>query len=173
MMLLTYRYVYHLHSRISAREVHVMAEKDSNPLQQPARKEPNPPAEPGIPVELTDMNWEQIVEKSDRPVAVMFYSPSCGFCRQMEPYFRSYAGEYKDTVRFARLNIVTNTWTPERYGIRSTPTFKFFCEGKPVQEMVGAVYPALLKKMVEEVLVHGRDCARNSTAINYDITGYG
>jgi putative NADPH-quinone reductase len=39
--------------------------------------------------------------------------------------------------------------------------------------MVGAVYPALLKKMIDEVLVHGRECAKNSTAIDYEITGYG
>jgi thioredoxin-like negative regulator of GroEL len=57
--------------------------------------------------------------------------------------------------------------------VRSTPTFKFFCEGKPVQEMVGAVYPALLKKMIDEVLLHGKECIKNSTAIDYEITGYG
>jgi hypothetical protein len=39
--------------------------------------------------------------------------------------------------------------------------------------MVGAVYPSLLKKMVDEVLIHGKECAKNSTAINYDISGYG
>ena len=91
----------------------------------------------------------------------------------MDPYFRSYARDYKDSIRFARLDIMTSPWTAERYGIRSTPTFKFFCEGKPVQELVGAVYPALLKKMVDEVLVHGRECAKNSTVIDYEITGYG
>ena len=103
----------------------------------------------------------------------MFYSPTCAFCHQMEPYFKSYAVEYRDSVVFVRINIMTNQWTAERYGVRSTPTFKFFCEGKPVQEMVGAIYPALLKKMVDEVLVHGKECAKNSTTINYDITGYG
>jgi hypothetical protein len=39
--------------------------------------------------------------------------------------------------------------------------------------MVGAIYPALLKKMVDDVLLHGKECANNSTTINYDITGYG
>ena len=29
------------------------------------------------------------------------------------------------------------------------------------------------KKIIDEVLVHGKECAQNSTAINYDITGYG
>jgi thioredoxin-like negative regulator of GroEL len=91
----------------------------------------------------------------------------------MEPYFRGYAGEYKDTVLFVRLNVLSAQWTAGRYGIRSTPTFTFFCNGRPVREMAGAVYPAILKKMVDEVLLHGKECAQNSTLIDYDITGYG
>lgn len=155
-----------------------MADNDRNLVQQPAseRTEPSvtePQAIQELLIELTDLNWERDVEKSTRPVVVMFYSSSCSFCHQMEPYFRNYAREYKDSVQFARLNIMTSPWTAERNGVRSTPTFKFFCDGKPVQEMVGAVYPALLKKMVEDVLVHGRECARNSTPIDYEITGYG
>ena len=113
------------------------------------------------------------VEKSERPVAVMFYSPSCAFCHQMEPYFRAYALEYRDQVVFARVDIMNSQWIAERFGVRSTPTFTFFCDGKAVQEMVGAVYPALLKKMIDEVLIHGKECAKNSTTIDYDITGYG
>jgi thioredoxin-like negative regulator of GroEL len=137
-----------------------------------------PPAEkpgeaPGSPVDLDDRTWERIVEKSAKPVVVMFHSPRCSFCRQMEPYFRAYAGEFRDSVVFARLDVLASPWTAERYGVRSTPTFKFFCSGKPVQEMVGAVYPALLKRAVEEVLLHGAECAKNSTAIDYEITGYG
>jgi thioredoxin-like negative regulator of GroEL len=123
--------------------------------------------------DVTDLTWEKTVEQGKKPIAVMFYSPTCAFCHQMEPYFRNYAGEYRDSVIFVKVNIVANPWTAERYGVRSTPTFKFFCNGKPVQEMVGAVYPTLLKKMVDEVLVHGMECAKNSTAIDYEITGYG
>jgi thioredoxin-like negative regulator of GroEL len=124
-------------------------------------------------VEGNDLIWENTVEKEEKPVAVMFYSPTCAYCHQMEPYFKSYAQEFKDSVIFVRMNIVANQWTAERYGVRSTPTFKFFCNGKPVQEMVGAIYPALLKKMIDEVLIHGKECAKNSTPVNYDITGYG
>jgi len=124
-------------------------------------------------VETDDVTWENAVEKSIKPVVVMFYSPTCVFCHQMEPYFRSYAGEYRDSVIFVRLNILIGQWTAERYGVKSTPTFKFFCNGKPVQEMVGAIYPAILKKMIDEVIIHGKECAKNSTLIDYDITGYG
>jgi thioredoxin-like negative regulator of GroEL len=124
-------------------------------------------------VEVDDLIWEKTVEKGIKPVAVMFYSPACSFCHQIEPYFKKYAEEFKNSIVFARINIMANQWTAERYGVRSTPTFKFFCDGKAVQEMVGAVYPALLKKMIEDVLLHGSECAKNSTAIDYEITGYG
>ncbi|MGD0080251.1 MAG: thioredoxin family protein [Methanoregula sp.] len=152
-----------------------------NPEEFPATPGPSPlipavPAEqspPELLPEASDLTWEKSVEKSAKPVAVMFYSPGCAFCRQIEPYFRNYAAEYRDTVVFIRLNVMTSPWTAERYGVRSTPTFKFFCDGKPVQEMVGAVYPAILKKMVDEVLVHGKECAKRSTSIDYEITGYG
>ena len=155
----------------------------STPISAPAdpvsQSSPPVPVPPGtVPdqndlIEIDDRTWELSVEKSGKPVAVMFYSPTCVFCHQIEPYFRTYAREYRDTVMFVRLNVMTSQWTAERYGVRSTPTFKFFCSGKPVQEMVGSVYPALLKKMVDEVLVHGKECAKNSTLINYEITGYG
>ncbi|MFZ0004642.1 MAG: thioredoxin family protein [Methanoregula sp.] len=128
---------------------------------------------PDLLHEASDQTWETLVEKEKKPVAVMFYSPVCPFCHQMEPYFKNYATEYRETVAFVRINIMVNPWITERYGVRSTPTFKFFCDGKPVQEMVGSVYPALFKKMVDEVLLHGKECAKNATEIDYEITGYG
>ena len=146
------------------------------PATKPA--EPAAPAVPvspeqATPVEVNDQLWEHIVEKSERPVAVMFYSTTCPYCRVIEPYFVTYAKEFKESVLFVRLNIMTSMWTAERYGIRGTPTFKFFCGGKPVFEIVGAVFPVILKKMVEDVLVHGKECANQVTEINYEITGYG
>ncbi|MDG6256272.1 MAG: thioredoxin family protein [Methanomicrobiaceae archaeon] len=123
-------------------------------------------------LELTDKDWEASVEKSEVPVAAMFYSPTCAHCRTMEPYFREYASEYEGRVKFVRLNVAANPWTLQRYGVRGTPTFTFFCGGKPVSELVGAIYPALLKKRIEEALIYGEECAENTTEINYEITGY-
>ncbi len=124
-------------------------------------------------VELDDLSWEKTIERGEKPSVVMFYSPSCAYCRSMEPYFREYAKEFGDTIVFARLNIMTSQWIAEKYSVRGTPTFKFFCSGKPVSELVGAVYPAILKKMVEDVLKHGENCVRDRTEIDYEITGYG
>jgi len=125
------------------------------------------------PVEVTDLSWEKAVEQADIPALVMFYSPTCPHCRTMEPYFVQYAEEYAGRVIFAKVDITTNRWTAERYGVRSTPTFSFLCRGRPVSDLVGAVYPALLKRLVEEGLASGEECVRNSSETDYEITGYG
>jgi thiol-disulfide isomerase/thioredoxin len=77
-------------------------------------------------IEVDDQTWEKIIEKGEKPSVVMFYSPTCSYCHTMEPFFHQYAKEFKETIVFARLNILTSQWTAEKYGVRGTPTFKFF-----------------------------------------------
>ena len=116
--------------------------------------------------DLDDTNWEKNVEKGKKPAFIMFYSPSCAFCKQMEPYFYEYAEEFKDKVTFARVNIMYSQTIASRYGVMGTPTFKYFCKGHPIQEISGAIYPTLLKKAIEEGLNHGEDCEKKTTWID-------
>ena len=122
-------------------------------------------------IDVTDRSWEEAVERSDKPTLVMFHSPTCPNCQMMMPSFEEYAREFEGRVKFVRINVMENSFTPERYGVMATPTFKFFCGGKPVLEVVGAAYPSLLKKMVEDGLSSGAECARRSTPIDYNV-GY-
>jgi thioredoxin 1 len=114
-------------------------------------------------LELDDQNWEKTVEKGDKPVVVMFSSPTCPHCKQMEPHFEEYALEYKDKIIFAKVDIASNPTIASRYRVMGTPTFKFFCNGRPVYELVGAIYPSLLKKAVEDSLENGPNCVSNAT----------
>ena len=123
-------------------------------------------------IELNDVNWEKNIEKEEKPVIVMFYSNSCPHCQVIEPHFKNYANEFKDKVVFGNVNVADNLTIVGRYGIMGTPTFKFFCKGKPVQELVGAIYPTLIKKTIEETLQHGSQCVKKTTWIDPGITGY-
>ncbi len=125
-----------------------------------------------VVVELDDKTWEKTVEKGEKPVVVMFSSPTCPYCRQMKPYFEEYALEYKDKMVFAEVDISKSQTIASRYGIMGTPTFKFFCKGKPINELVGSIYPAILKKNVEISLEHGSQCAENTTWVDSSISGY-
>lgn len=119
--------------------------------------------------EVNDINWEQEVELSELPVLVMFYSTSCPNCKVMEPHFNQYAQEYTGKVQFVKLNVFENQFTAERYGIMATPTFKFFCNGKPVQDLVGAPYPTLLKNLIEDALEHGQACLEKASPVRFDM----
>lgn len=123
-------------------------------------------------VEVDDRTFEELVEGASEPVVVMFYSPECRFCRDISPYYADLAGEYAEIVRFVRVNVLASPWTVERYAVRSTPTFAFFCHGKKIREMVGSAYPAIIKRTVEDALLYGEECAESSNVINYDVTGY-
>lgn len=123
-------------------------------------------------LEVNDKSWEKIVEKAEKPVMVMFYSTSCPYCQQMKPHFEGYAGEFKDMVVFVKVNVAENPAVAGRYNIMGVPAFKFFCDGHPIQELTGTVYPPLLKKAVEDGLQHGSDCVKNTTWIDSGITGY-
>ncbi len=125
-----------------------------------------------IVLELTDVNWEKRVEKEEKPVMVMFYGTTCPHCHIMKPHFEKYATEFKDRVVFAKVDVAVNPTIVSRYGIMGTPTFKFFCNGKPIQELVGAIYPTLIKKTVEDSLKQGLQCVKNTTWIDTGITGY-
>ena len=123
-------------------------------------------------IELNDANWEKSVEKGEKPVMVMFYSNTCPHCKAIEPHFEKYADEFKGKVVFAKVNVADSPTIVVRYGIMGTPTFKFFCNGKSIKELVGAIYPTLLKKNIEETLQHGSECVENTTWIDPGITGY-
>jgi len=123
--------------------------------------------------ELTDKTWEKNVEKATDPVVILFYSPTCSHCRTMMPYFEEYARELEGSIAFVRIDISANPWTAQRYAIMSTPTFAVFCSGRSVAQIVGAVYPALIRKMIEDGIRNAKECAGGSTVIDYEITGYG
>jgi thioredoxin 1 len=123
--------------------------------------------------EVTDRDFEAEVERSPEPTVVIFVSAECPHCRTLMPYVEGFARDFRKRVRFVNMDVVANPWTAERYGIRGTPTFKFFCHGRPVQELVGAILPAAIKRQVEEFVVHGEECVRKSTETDYEISGYG
>ena len=123
-------------------------------------------------IELTDSTWKDHVENSDTLVMIMFYSPTCPHCQIMQPPFEQYAKEFKGTVVFGKLNVLNNPEIASKYGILGTPTFKLFCQGKPIYELTGAIYPTLLKKAVEDALTYGSECAKHTTWFDTGITGY-
>ena len=117
-------------------------------------------------------NWEKTIQNANMPVFIMHYSPNCSHCKNLFPYFNQYANEFKGKILFGQINIVDNMQVAKKYRIMGTPTFTFFCQGKLISKQVGELYPSLIKKLIEDGLKYGKECAEKTTWIDHTINGY-
>ena len=95
-------------------------------------------------VEVTDATFESAVLNSDKPVVVDFWATWCGPCKMVAPVLDEIAGENKDKVTVAKLDIDANPATARDYKVMSIPTMIVFKDGMPVKQIVGAKPKAAL-----------------------------
>jgi len=98
---------------------------------------------------FTDAAFDQDVLKSSQPVLVDFWAEWCGPCRQMGPTIDQIATEYAGRVKVGKVDVDSNIQTAGRYQIRGIPTLLVFKGGKVVEQKVGAVGKAEVKKMLD------------------------
>jgi thioredoxin 1 len=56
----------------------------------------------------------------------------------MTPAFEKLAENYGKEINFAKVNVDELPEVASRYGVRSIPTLLLLCEGKVVEQLVGA-----------------------------------
>ena len=106
----------------------------------------------GHPVAVTDEDFEEKVLNSETPVLVDFWADWCGPCKMIAPIVEELAEEYDGQVAFAKVDVDSNPETSMKFAIRSIPTLLVFKDGKPVDQVIGAVPKAVLKKRLDSAL---------------------
>ena len=104
------------------------------------------------PIEVNEENWDDKVINSDVPVLVDFWAEWCGPCKMIAPSVHDMAVEYEGQLSVGKLDVDSSPNIAMKYGIRSIPALILFKDGKPVDQIVGAVPKGVLKKKVDAVL---------------------
>jgi thioredoxin 1 len=103
-------------------------------------------------VHVGDENFDEEILKAGRPALVDFWAPWCGPCKAIGPAVEALAGQYRDQLKVAKVNIDDNKKTAETYGVMSIPTLILFKEGKVLDTLVGLVPKERLEAFIKKAL---------------------
>ena len=93
----------------------------------------------GQPLELTDANFDAVVDETKLPVLVDFWAAWCGPCQMMAPAFKQAAAQLQGRALLVKVNSDENPYLSRRYGIRSIPTLVKLVNGREMTRQSGAV----------------------------------
>ena len=105
-----------------------------------------------LPTPVTDSDFDQEVLEADTVVLVDFWAEWCGPCKMVAPVLDDLSQEYDGKIKFTKVDVDENPQTAMKYGIRSIPTLLVFKDGSPVDQVVGAVPKAVIKKRLDSAL---------------------
>jgi thioredoxin 1 len=113
-------------------------------------------------------SWEREVLQSKTLVLVDFWHENCVWCGKLDPIYNEVSEEYKDKVKFTKFNALKsdeNKHIAYKYGVMGTPTLIFFCDGRPIEAILGFQPRDQLKKILDDVIAMYRDCLEKSTML--------
>ncbi|HID35663.1 MAG TPA: thioredoxin [Anaerolineae bacterium] len=120
------------------------------------KSQPSPSPQPQVdrpkPVHVTDVDFDDVIMKSDKLAIVDLWAEWCSPCHLIAPIIEDLAAEYEGRVVVAKLDVDHNPNTPARFGIMGIPTVLFIKNGREVDRIVGAQSYVAFANKVEKWL---------------------
>ena len=88
---------------------------------------------------LDEKNFDAEVVKSSLPVLVDFWAEWCGPCKMIGPIIEQLAVELQGKMKVGKVNVDEASELAGQFNVMSIPTLLIFKDGKPVDQIVGAM----------------------------------
>ena len=115
--------------------------------EKPAFREPA--VTEGV-VTVSDGDFDEVTAKGT--VLVDFWSNQCPPCRRQGPVVDQLAKSFAGRAIVAKLDVLSNSGTPRRFGLKFIPTLIIFKEGREVKRFTGFQDEAVLASALEDAL---------------------
>lgn len=102
--------------------------------------------------EIKADDFKKEVLESDKPVLIDFWAEWCVPCKKIEPVIEQLSKEFKDYVKFLKINVDENQSIAYEYGIRGIPTLILFKNGELVERVVGVTSRKELLKKIKKII---------------------
>lgn len=100
--------------------------------------------------ELSESNFDEIVNAASNPVFIDFWAPWCGPCRALTPIVEELAAEFSGKMDFYKVNVDENAEIAPRFSIRAIPTIMIFKGGAVIGQLTGSVGKSELKDLINK-----------------------
>ena len=100
---------------------------------------------------LTEATFDTEIKSRSEVLMVDFWAEWCAPCRAIAPTLEELSRESGGKVSLAKVNVDESPALAARYGIRSIPTILFMKQGAVVDQVIGAVPKAQLKKKLDAI----------------------
>lgn len=106
---------------------------------------------PQEPIEITDANLQQLIQKYPL-IVIDCWAPWCGPCFMIAPVIEELAKVYAGKIVFGKLNVDENQRTAMSYGIMSIPCLLIFKNGRLADQVIGAMPRQMLEPKITKHL---------------------
>lgn len=100
----------------------------------------------GVPLYLTEDNFDSTVNAGEQPVLVDFWAAWCAPCRMIAPVLDELAAELQGQAVIAKVDVDQVRGPARDYGIASIPTLIIFKDGREVDRLIGVQSKDVIRK---------------------------
>jgi thioredoxin 1 len=96
--------------------------------------------------QVTTASFPSEVLQADGPVVVDFFTTWCGPCQMLAPILEKFQQENAGKVKIVKIDAEAEPDISTRYAISAFPTLLLFKNGEVVEQQLGALPAAALKR---------------------------